>query len=173
MIVACVALFVALGGASYAAIALPANSVATKQIKKQAVTSAKLRARSVTPSKVAPSTIALFRGQTGAPGLPGPKGDNGAPGQDGKNGVSGYQVITTQSAYDTAATKTLNVQCPAGKVPIGGGADTSLPTGSEVISESAAIANGNGLYRWQVAARNTGVSTSWALIGQAACVNAG
>jgi hypothetical protein len=42
MIVACVALFVALGGTSYAAVTLAANSVGTKQLKNGAVTAAKV-----------------------------------------------------------------------------------------------------------------------------------
>jgi hypothetical protein len=52
LIVACIALIVALGGVSYAAGVLPANSVGSKQ----------LRASAVTPSKVSPKTIALLKG---------------------------------------------------------------------------------------------------------------
>ena len=42
MIVACVSLVVALGGVSYAAGVLPKNSVGPAQLKKSAVTAAKL-----------------------------------------------------------------------------------------------------------------------------------
>src|SRR5262245_2471113 len=52
MVVACVALTVALGGTSYAAIKLPRNSVGTKQLQKNAVVAAKLSARSVGPQKL-------------------------------------------------------------------------------------------------------------------------
>ena len=45
--IAVIALFVALGGASYAAIKIPKNSVGTKQLKKNAVTSAKVKNRSL------------------------------------------------------------------------------------------------------------------------------
>src|SRR3954463_11768089 len=41
-VVAYVALFVALGGTSYAALKLPANSVGTKQIKNHSITPIKL-----------------------------------------------------------------------------------------------------------------------------------
>lgn len=41
-VTATIALFVALGGASYAAVALPANSVGTRQLRSGAVTPAKL-----------------------------------------------------------------------------------------------------------------------------------
>jgi hypothetical protein len=43
LVIAVIALFVALGGTGYAAIALPKNSVGKKQIKKNAVTSKKVK----------------------------------------------------------------------------------------------------------------------------------
>jgi hypothetical protein len=57
MIVACIALFVALGGTSYAAIKLPANSVGTKQIKKSAVTGVKVKNATLTGVKVKNATL--------------------------------------------------------------------------------------------------------------------
>jgi Collagen triple helix repeat (20 copies) len=99
MIVACVALVVALGGVSYAAGVLPANSVGPKQIKERAVS---LR-------KISPATRSALKGQTGDPGATGragatgpegiqgetgpagPKGDPGAQGQQGDKGDPGAQ----------------------------------------------------------------------------------
>jgi hypothetical protein len=52
---------VAVGGGAYAGATLPANSVGPKQLKKH----------SVTPSKVAPKTIKLFKAHAGAPGKSG------------------------------------------------------------------------------------------------------
>jgi Pentapeptide repeats (8 copies) len=57
MIVACVALFVALGGTSYAAIVLPANSVGTKQIKKSAVTGVKVKNATLTGAKIKDASL--------------------------------------------------------------------------------------------------------------------
>ena len=51
------ALFVALGGTSYAAFSLPAGSVGTKQLRNGAVTSKKLANGSITPAKLDRSTI--------------------------------------------------------------------------------------------------------------------
>jgi hypothetical protein len=48
MVVACLALGIALGGTSYAAIKLPRNSVGTKQLKKNAVTSLKVKNNAIT-----------------------------------------------------------------------------------------------------------------------------
>jgi hypothetical protein len=56
-VMATVAVFIALGGASYAAIKLPKNSVGTNQIKKEAVTAAKLKNGTVTGTKIAAGTI--------------------------------------------------------------------------------------------------------------------
>jgi len=52
LIVSLIALFVALGGTSYAAIQLPKNSVGTKQLKKSAVTGVKIKAGAVTATKI-------------------------------------------------------------------------------------------------------------------------
>jgi hypothetical protein len=46
------ALFVALGGTTYAAATLPKNSVGTKQLKKNAVTSVKIKKGAITASKI-------------------------------------------------------------------------------------------------------------------------
>jgi hypothetical protein len=46
-LIACLALFIALGGSSYAAINLPAGSVGTKQIRNGAVTAKKLDPNSI------------------------------------------------------------------------------------------------------------------------------
>lgn len=52
LVISVLALIVALGGASYAALKLPRNSVGTKQLKKNAVTAKKLRSGSVTTRKL-------------------------------------------------------------------------------------------------------------------------
>ena len=52
MVVACIALAVALGGTSYAAIRLPANSVGTTQLKRGAVTAVKVRGNSLTGTQI-------------------------------------------------------------------------------------------------------------------------
>jgi hypothetical protein len=72
-VVACLALFVALGGASYAAIKLPKNSVGAKQLRKGAVT----------PAKIAKATRAQLVGARGPAGQTGPQGPAGAPGPAG------------------------------------------------------------------------------------------
>ena len=53
------ALFVALGGTSYAAIKVPKNSVGSKQLKKNAVTGSKIKNGAVTAAKINPSGLTV------------------------------------------------------------------------------------------------------------------
>jgi hypothetical protein len=55
--IALLALFIALGGTTYAATALPANSVGTKQLKKNAVSSAKIKKSAVTNAKIGANAV--------------------------------------------------------------------------------------------------------------------
>jgi hypothetical protein len=57
MIVAIVALVLSLGGTSYAAIVLPANSVGTTQIKKNAVVGSKVKNGSLTTSDISAASL--------------------------------------------------------------------------------------------------------------------
>src|ERR1700759_4249335 len=51
-VVATLALFIALGGASYAAVKLPANSVGSAQLRKNAVSSSKVADHSLTGADI-------------------------------------------------------------------------------------------------------------------------
>lgn len=61
-----VALFVALGGTSYAAIALPRNSVGTVQLKNGGVASVDLKASAVSAAKLAPNAVTSAKLTEGA-----------------------------------------------------------------------------------------------------------
>jgi hypothetical protein len=65
MVVACVALVVALGGVSYAAGVLPANSVGQKQLK----------ARAVTPAKLSPAVRGALKQRAGSTSAAGATGE--------------------------------------------------------------------------------------------------
>jgi hypothetical protein len=83
--VAYAALFLALGGTSYAAVRLPAGSVGTKELHSGAVTKTKLHRGAVTSAVVQDHTLKaadFARGQltAGPRGDAGPKGDKGDPG---------------------------------------------------------------------------------------------
>jgi hypothetical protein len=74
-VVATVALFIALGGAAYAATQLPKNSVGARQLKKAAVT----------PAKLSKSSKLALTGPKGEPGAIGPQGLKGETGPAGSS----------------------------------------------------------------------------------------
>ena len=130
LVVSVIALSVALGGTSYAAIVLPANSVGTKQIKKNAVTTAKVKDGSLLRADFGAGQ--LPPGATGATGATGPKGDTGATGATGPKGdkgdpgVTGTIVVVRESAPAAvlpSAIVPVSVQCLAGERATGGGYD--------------------------------------------------
>ncbi len=85
--IALAALFVALGGTSYAAIAIPRNSVGATQLRQNAVTSAKVKNGSLTARDFEAGQLPV--GKTGAAGAPGAKGETGATGGQGPAGPKG------------------------------------------------------------------------------------
>jgi len=117
-IVACLALFVALGGASYAATQLPKNSVGSKQIQKNAVNSAKVKDHSL-------KAVDFQNGQlpSGPKGETGPRGEKGDTGATGPEGPAGPAI--TGAASDGS-----------GSVgPVGGSFMTSLAEGVETTGQ--------------------------------------
>jgi hypothetical protein len=157
--VAYAALFVALGGTSYAAVKLPANSVTGKQIASSAVGTSELRDGAVTAAKVRDLTAAAFKsgelealaGRPGEPGVRGPVGPAGAPGSGGPAGPKGETglagpagspgrdgfaelVYVDRTVTSPAGEQSfVSVFCPAGTSVLGGG----------VTSESNAVGGQN------------------------------
>lgn len=84
------------GGAAYAAIHLPKNSVGPAQIKKGAVTAAKLSA----------GARAALTGPQGPVGPQGPKGDPGERGEKGDQGARGPSDAITKFAQGVFAWST-------------------------------------------------------------------
>jgi hypothetical protein len=118
-VIATVALFLVLGGgAAFAATQLPKNSVGSKQLKKHAVTSAKL----------AKSTLKQLQGATGPAGAVGPKGDTGATGKD------------AGPAYSTVYAGGTGLQFPLGEEStLDALALKNLPAGSYAVSFTGSL----------------------------------
>jgi hypothetical protein len=87
LVIACLALFVALGGGAYAAIRLPKNSVGTAQLKKNSVTTTKVKDHSLLKRDF--KTGQLPAGPAGAAGAAGPQGPQGLKGDKGDKGDVG------------------------------------------------------------------------------------
>ena len=135
MLVAFAALMVALGGTSYAIAQLPANSVGSKQLKKNAVTAAKVKDRSLVAKDFKAGQLPRGdKGEPGARGAVGPAGPAGPPGPEGPPAVSSLTVREGDEATGTAF-----VECEFEEFAIGGGGITdaflyeSLPNPPEGI----------------------------------------
>jgi hypothetical protein len=129
MVVASIALLVALGGTSVAAVTqLRANSVGKLQLRNNAVGSAEVINRSLKAVDFARNQLPRGpRGLQGAPGAPGASGPPGTAGPSGPAGVAapGYvaQVIS-QTGASSVSTNSTNF------VNLSGGAETIVvPTG--------------------------------------------
>jgi hypothetical protein len=102
-VISTVCLFLLLGGgAAFAATQLPKNSVGAKQLKKEAVTLAKIAKSAQTSLKGAtgPAGAAGPKGATGAPGGKGDKGEKGEKGLQGLTGEAGSAVAYAHVGAD-------------------------------------------------------------------------
>ena len=133
-IVAYIALFVALGGVSYAALKLPKNSVGSKQIKKDAVKSSKVRNGSLKATDFGAGQL-----PAGPQGLQGPQGIQGIQGIQGETGTFGDVTVAFERAAADLANSTnanYDVYCPEGQRAIGGGG-----RGDDTLSEETILTN--------------------------------
>jgi len=92
-LVACLALFVALGGTSYAVVRLPANSVTTRQVKDFSLLRRDFRRGQL---RAGPLGTAGRRGAVGAQGpvgAVGPVGDTGDPGRAASGMLTGRVTV--------------------------------------------------------------------------------
>jgi hypothetical protein len=130
--------------------ALPRNSVGPQQLKNNAVTSVKVRNRSLL-------AIDFRRGQIpqGPPGPAGPAGPTGPP------GLAGLQSVFTTSAINSSTTRTLTASCPSGKVALGGGVSSTPVNTPGVAITTSYLANAT---TWTASAREiVGTGSNWGL----------
>ena len=105
-VIALLALFIALGGTSYAVTALPKNSVGTQQLKKNAVTGVKVKNGSLSSADFAAGT--LLKGDTGASGATGATGPQGATGAAGPAGAQ-YSSVDGDSQTNPIESNAVSV----------------------------------------------------------------
>ena len=175
-VMATIAVFIALGGGAYAALKLPRNSVGPAQIKANAISSSKVKPRSLLASDFRRGQ--LPRGQRGPVGAQGPQGalgpqgaqgprgvtgPTGADGTDGTNGTNGTTGPTgAAGVVGTVIVRRVNValtagspgpeasgfaQCQPGEKIIGGAANVSASPESELLVDRPSTDNvGSGGY---------------------------
>lgn len=145
-VISTICLFLVLGGgAAFAATQLPKNSVGSKQIKKEAVTPAKL-------SSAAKATLTGPKGATGAAGPQGSKGDKGDKGERGLQGEAGtavaYAHVAADGTLDTAHSKNVTATnlsgvvgdyCVTPSVPV----TTVIVSTPHVGGDGGVVAQGN------------------------------
>ena len=173
LVVACLALTIALGGTSYAAVTLPRNSVGTPQLKRNAVNASKVKNFSLLRVDFKRGQIpAGARGPTGATGATGPAGAPGATGPAGPfpatlpagqtvrgwyyaggSASAGFDLAVTEMAfvYPLAAAPTGHFIMSGDPTPAGCTGDVSNPGASaghlcvfEQNSTNAGVRNING-----------------------------
>jgi hypothetical protein len=166
-VVATLALFIAVGGASaFAATQLPKNSVGTKQLKKGAVNTAKIKDGAVaetkikdgavTGAKIKPGTIGAGALASGV--VPPPVNAYTKPESDSRYLRGTVTVVGTIPPVAADSFEGGSVECPAGYQAIGGGVDLSNVFFGKV-SSSAPTFNGSGTLNQ--AAGQHGPATGW------------
>jgi hypothetical protein len=190
MVVACIALFIAAGGTSYAAVKLPKNSVGSTQLKSNAVTSAKVKNGALRKADFAANQLpAGPQGPQGLQGPAGPKGTDGKNGVDGTNGQNGLLGTVVTRRTDVAMPDPVGAtpggwvsgfsNCEAGEKIIGGSVNVSTADAGEIhISRPSLDATGAGgvpgdnqqFTHWKGTARTKVGSTNQTMRVFAICV---
>jgi hypothetical protein len=120
------ALFVALGGTSYA---VATGSIGSRELKNNAIRSQDLRDATIRSRDVRDLSLLArdFRPGELPAGRPGPAGPRGAAGPTGPRGPAGpptaaeRQLLTESTTSDSTSPKEITIVCPAGKTAIAGG----------------------------------------------------
>ena len=138
MVVACIALAVALGGTSYAAIRLPANSVGTQQLKRGAITGVKVKANTLTGTQINESRLGTVPTAARATTA------------ESATSAPVARLDFRQSApmaIPTSGHASASVSCDSGLVAVGGGGKVSNPDVALVVD-----ANPLGKTGWEATA---------------------
>jgi len=151
-------------GRAAAEMVVPKSSVGTKQLKKAAVTSLKVKDGSLLAADfkagqlpAGPQGPKGDTGPSGPKGAQGPQGPQGAQGPagpagpQGPAGISGYQQVFSIGTVYAGETAEKTVLCPTGKKPLGGGVWTDEP----YVKTIYAFPN-NALTGWSAQVQNSG-----------------
>jgi hypothetical protein len=113
------------GNAAWKAV-LPNGSVGTAQLKKNAVTSVKVKNGTLLKGDFKAGQLPVGpagpTGPAGPAGAAGSAGAAGATGATGASGLSGYEIVEAQTPTDSVSPKFAIAACSAGKKVVGGGA---------------------------------------------------
>lgn len=166
MVVALIALVVALGGTSYAAVSLKARSVGSRELKRQAVTGIHIRKDAVSGSKVAKDSLTgndirestlsgIASGLSVATSARATNSDHAAAAAavDRVTFRGVTATVEPGNANTTTISAPASATCDAGQVLVGGGAKIDDP-GSLAVHESYP----NGARTWTATVGNDDTS---------------
>lgn len=158
LVVACLALGLALGGTGYATVLnVPKNSVGTAQLKTGAVTTKKVKDRTLLRADFKPGQLPA-----------GPQGAQGPQGPAGPPGITGLERVDVTTAPSSANSKSLVVNCPSPKKAVGGGARV-LGNGASRVSIIANFPDSSGT-QWDASAVEvSATAATWQLQAYALC----
>lgn len=168
-VVAVVALFIALGGVSYAMVSIPKNSVGSGQIQPKAVGSSELKNDSVGSAELQSGSVGLGKMKSDAVASPnvkngslkfedfapnqipaGPKGVSGDEGATGPSGPKGVTGTPGTPGSDSTSILTGRADFPAGAttryLPVTGivsGTPTTTEDSVETLSPGRPVTMGN------------------------------
>jgi hypothetical protein len=187
---ATVALFVALGGSSYAALKLGRNSVGARAIAPNAVHRSELANRSVGSGEVINGSLLSEDFRIPPRGVKGPKGDRGTTGPVGPRGATGPRgpdglpgatnaIVRLGTTVDAMPGNgaVLHADCAAGERAAGGGAAPSPPSDTFVADASVTssfpspTASGETPSSWKVGVKNTGTAGTVSFQSYVICVS--
>jgi hypothetical protein len=189
--VASLALFIALGGGSYAAVRLSANSVHSRQIARNAVKGSEIANSSVGSPEVRNASLQPVdfaklptgpRGERGATGSRGTRGPQGEQGPIGLTGPAGTNAATNAQVRLGAPVNvaaggmtTLQTPCAPGERAISGGVSHQLTQAAGFVQVTSSYPDppteGATPTAWAVGVYNQAAnSTSVQFQGYAVCI---
>jgi hypothetical protein len=169
-VMATIALFVALGGTSVAAVSLKRNSVGSAQIKNGSVVSADVQNNSLSGNDIKSLTGKDFKGgqlPQGAQGPPGPQGPAGAAGATNVVIRTGTKVIADNTPGGAGA----QANCQAGERAVGGGSNLSAGYSDDTLQGSQPFTGAAGTPNAWYAVYVVGAHPSRTLTTYVMCVS--
>lgn len=166
--VAYVALFIALGGTSYAA-----TQITGAQVQDGTLTGADFADRSIGARQLAPQARASAgrrgpRGLRGPRGYRGPQGPAGTPGAPGASGISQLAPVSAISPSQSGASYTQVAVCPPGKRLVSGASATNATTGV-YVSASGPLTDGREGWQVTMVEDGLGYAGDWTVTAIAYC----
>jgi hypothetical protein len=186
-VVATLALFVALGGSSFAAVKLSRNSVRASNIAPNAVGSSEVARNAVSSQEVKDASLLprdfreTPRGLKGDRGLIGPRGDRGTQGVQGAQGPRGPQgppgpfpdvAVRVGQELDVApgTDATLVATCDPGEKALGGGVTPDVIAAAFIAGSFPTPTTAGGTpNRWTINVQNTHATTTVHFVSYAVC----